>query len=79
MGKVLRFGLKPVIRIEQFGGLWVVSVRPTPDGIQADKSFENSAAAADYATMLKEQHGWRTRPEHFDFTRLPDKPLDGAA
>ena len=76
MGEVLAFKLKPVIRVEQFGGLWGVSIRPCPDDLPSLKSFSNSREAAEYATALKVQHGWPIRPDLFDLTH---PPLDGAA
>lgn len=73
MGKVIPFGVKPVIRVERFGGLWGVSVRPCPDDVPSLKSFSNSKEAAAYATALKAERGWPIRPDMFDLT------LDGAA
>lgn len=77
MADILAFKLKPVIRVDQLGGLWGVSIRPCPDDQPSLKSFDNSRDAAAYATALKAAHGWRIYPERFDLT--PDNTMDGAA
>lgn len=61
--------LHPVIRVQRVGGFWVVSVRPTPQGIQTDTSFASSTAASHHATKLKLAHGWRIYPICHDLSR----------
>ena len=75
MGQVISFGIKPVIRVERFGGLWGVSVRPCPADVPSLRSFDTSGDAAAYATALKAKRGWRIKPDEFDLS----EPLDGAA
>lgn len=76
MGDILPLRLRPVIRVDRFGGLWGVSVRPCPDDLPSLKGFDTAQEAAAYATGLKAQYGWRIRPEKFD---LSGDILDGAA
>jgi hypothetical protein len=66
MAEVLRLKLNPIVRVERFGGLWVASVRPCPEGVQPDRSFGSADGAAEYATALKQAHGWRIRPDCYD-------------
>lgn len=60
MGQVLQ--LRPIVRVERFGGLWGVSVRPCPKGVASLRGFASEAEAAEYARDLQARYGWHVRP-----------------
>lgn len=68
MAEIIPLRSAPIIRVDPFGGLWGVSIRPCPDGVLPLKSFGSATEAAEYAASLRRQHGGRIRPEHFDLT-----------
>lgn len=78
MGDILPMRLKPIIRVERFGGLWGVSVRPCPDGIDSLRSFDCEQAAAEYAAALSARHGWRIRPDRHNSPPRPAPPPEAA-
>jgi len=65
MGEIYKLRLPPLVRVEKWNAGWLVTVRPCPKGVSSLRSFSAEEEAADYATELQLDYGFRVRPDSY--------------
>ena len=68
--EVVSLKLRPIIRVQRWTVGWLVTVRPAPEGVASCRNFDTEDEAAEYATALQVEHGWRIRPDRYGQTPM---------